>query len=186
MNQKKMMPVAPLMIEHRRIERMIEVMRRHLAEVRDKQTVDHDLINQMVDFIRMYADRCHHGKEEDILFRDAEKKNLSHDHRRVLQELIDEHQWARGVTKALVEANDRHRQGDAGALETIVDSLKKLTGFYPDHIEKEDRHFFLPLMDYFSQEEQDAMLAEENEFDQGLIHEAYERMVAKNEKRFGV
>ena len=37
-------------------------------------------IDIAVDFIRMYADRTHHGKEEDILFRDLEKKSLSPNH----------------------------------------------------------------------------------------------------------
>jgi hemerythrin-like domain-containing protein len=45
-------------------------------------------VDAVVDFIRVYADRTYHGREEDILFRDLEKKNLSDDDRRVMNELL--------------------------------------------------------------------------------------------------
>jgi hemerythrin-like domain-containing protein len=48
---------------------------------------------------------------------------------------------------------------------------------YPGHIEKEDRRFFFPIMDYFNHEEQDAMLREFYEFDRGMIHEKYRVLV---------
>ncbi|HMF30231.1 MAG TPA: cation-binding protein, partial [Candidatus Lokiarchaeia archaeon] len=65
----KFKPVAPLMIEHRLIERMIAVIKKSLPAMRESQTVAPTFIDTAVDFIRMYADRTHHGKEEDILFR---------------------------------------------------------------------------------------------------------------------
>jgi len=38
---------------------------------------------------------------------------------------------------------------------------KTLLDFYPRHIEKEDKHFFIPCMEYFSEAEKEAMLKEE-------------------------
>jgi aminoglycoside phosphotransferase family enzyme len=60
--------------------------------------------------------------------------------------------------------------------------VKALVEFYPKHIEKEDRHFFLPIMDYFSKEEKEAMLHEEYEFDRVLIHDIYRDRVMKEEE----
>ncbi len=48
--------------------------------------------------------------------------------------------------------------------------------------EKKDRHFFLPVMNYFSKEEKDAMIKEGYEFGERLIHERYQNMVAQYEK----
>lgn len=70
-----MMPVGPLMIEHRLIERMIEVIRKKIKIMRTEQAADTQFIEDAVEFIRIYADRCHHGKEEDILFRELDKKH---------------------------------------------------------------------------------------------------------------
>jgi hemerythrin-like domain-containing protein len=179
-----MMPIGPLMIEHRLIERMITVMKAELQRLEKEKEVDTAFIVTAVDFIRTYADRCHHGKEEDILFRELEKKDLSEEHKRIMNELLEEHQWGRKTTGRLVEANDNYIDGDQNALSIISDCLRSLVAFYPKHIEKEDKHFFLPVMDYFSQDEKDAMLREGYDFDQRLIHEKYEKTVVETAKRF--
>jgi hemerythrin-like domain-containing protein len=177
------MPIGPLMIEHRLIERMIEVMKRQLQEWEVEPTTDPSFIETAVDFIRTYADRCHHGKEEDILFRDLSKKPISGNHRRIMEELVDEHRWGRRTTGRLIEANQAYRKGDPEAASTILECVKALVEFYPKHIEKEDRHFFLPIMDYFSKEEKAAMLNEEYEFDRLLIYDLYRDRVMKEEER---
>ena len=182
----KMMPIGPLMIEHRLIERMLEVMKRELEAIKASSQVDHDLIAQMVDFIRMYADRCHHGKEEGILFREAGKKDLSAEHQTILKELVDEHAWARGVTGMLVGANEKHRQGDREAWRSSSTPWKNWCRFIRSISRKKTGVFFLPLMAYFSNEEKDTLLEEEYTFDRGLIHEKYEMIVKKNEEKYGL
>lgn len=176
------MPIGPLMIEHRLIERMIEVMKEEIVLIEKEGKIDPEFIGMAVDFIRTYADRCHHGKEEDILFRELGFKRLSHDHKRIMEELIEEHRWGRKVTGRLVEANTRYVQGNREALSSVVDSIRTLVEFYPRHIEKEDKHFFIPCMDYFSEAEKEAMLKEEYEFDKNLIHEKYRTIVIAAEK----
>ena len=177
-----MMPIAPLMIEHRLIERMIDVMKEELLLIEKEKKADPEFIEMAVDFIRTYADRCHHGKEEGILFRDLGGKKLTEEHRRTMEELVEEHRWGRKVTGRLVEANTRYVQGNQEALSTTVDCIKSLVEFYPRHIEKEDRHFFIPCMEYFSEAEKEAMLKEEWEFDKSLIHEKYRNIVMAVEK----
>ena len=58
----------------------------------------------MVDFIRTYADQTHHGKEEDILFRELKKREISPEHDKIMKELIDEHILGRKTTGELVDA----------------------------------------------------------------------------------
>jgi len=173
----KMMPIAPLMIEHRLIERMLAVARRELERFNREKRLDPPFVRELVDFIRTYADRCHHGKEEDILFRDLAHKELTAELRATTEELVREHQWARGQTRELAEANERYAGGDEGSFVTVLARLNALSEFYPKHIEKEDQHFFLPVMRYFSEEEKQAMLQEGSEFDATLIHEKYRQVV---------
>lgn len=177
-----MMPIGPMMIEHRLIERMINVMDSKMGKMKAGGKADPAFIETAVDFIRTYADRCHHGKEEDILFRELKKKALSQEHRKIMEELIEEHRNGRKVTGKLVEANQRYLTGDSKALDEIIECMQTLVAFYPRHIEKEDKHFFIPVMKYFSKDEQDGMLKEGYEFDQGLIHEKYRHVVERGEK----
>ncbi|OPY64271.1 MAG: Hemerythrin HHE cation binding domain protein [Syntrophorhabdaceae bacterium PtaU1.Bin034] len=176
-----MMPIAPLMIEHRLIERMIRVMKNELDLINKTGKARPEFIDQAVDFIRMYADRCHHGKEEDILFRQLSARSISDHYRQTMNELIQDHITARQMTSQLVAAKDRYVSGDSGAFDDIRNTMKELVTFYPVHIEKEDRHFFIPTMEYFDTREQDGMLEAFWEFDRMLIHEKYRSIVEKFE-----
>jgi hemerythrin-like domain-containing protein len=172
-----MLPIGPLMIEHRLIERMISLMEKELDLMTSSNKANSSLIDTMVDFIRTYADHCHHGKEENILFRELMKKDLSAEHKKIIDELIKEHILGRETTGRLVEANKRYSQGDIKALPIIIECLSLLVDFYPKHIEKEDQHFFLPVMSYFTHKEKNAMLEQGYLFDQTLIHEKYKQVV---------
>src|SRR4030042_6166187 len=168
-----MLPLGPLMIEHRLIERMIRVIKGRLEDIKTHNAVDPGQVDTIIHFIRSYADRCHHGKEEDILFRALKDKPLSSEHRRIMEELVEDHKLGRKITLSLLEANERHKKGDAAALSAIADGFRSLVEFYPKHIEKEDKHFFIPLMDYFSPEEKEALIKEGYEADSRLLHEEF-------------
>jgi hemerythrin-like domain-containing protein len=168
---------GPLMIEHRLIERMLAKIQDKLAQAEQTRTIDPLFVDVAVDFIRTYADRTHHGKEEDILFRELNNKGLSDVDRNVMDELIEEHIFGRSTTKALVEANTLYRNGDPSALEDIASCLRTLVEFYPRHIEKEDNIFFPASRAYFSEAEDQAMLAEFLDFDRKMIHEKYKSVV---------
>lgn len=173
-----MMPIGPLMIEHRLIERMISLMKQELQNIEKDHQVNPQFVETATHFIKTYADRCHHGKEEDILFRELGKKAISENHRKIMNELIGEHEWGRETTAKLMDANMRYKDGNKAALSEIRDCLEQLTRFYPEHIEKEDEHFFIPVMDYFSEPEKEDMLKEGFEFDSNLIHQQYADMVS--------
>lgn len=177
-----MKPIGPLMHEHRLIERMIAVIGRKKDIMARDRKADPVFIDTAVDFIRVYADKTHHGKEEDILFRDLAEKHMAVDHARIMQELLDEHVFARKMTGELVAAKDAWIAGNAGSLTTIVDRISTLVDFYPVHIRKEDKEFFFPILEYLSKEEQDAMLAEFYEFDRRMIHDKYRSLVESFEK----
>jgi hemerythrin-like domain-containing protein len=178
-----MMPIAPLMIEHRLIERMVKVMK-DAADLMDRTgKVRPEFIDEAVDFISTYADRCHHGKEEDILFRLLSEKTISDDHRRTMDALIEDHVRARRMTSELAAAKERYLLGEATALNDVKTIIRDLADLYPGHIEKEDHHFFVPCMSYFTDIEQDDILEQFWEFDRMLIHLKYRSVVEKLEGR---
>lgn len=175
------MPIGPLMIEHRLIERMINILNNEFIRMQNERYLNPIFIDNVVDFIRTYADQTHHGKEEDILFRELEKKELSEEHEKIMKELIEEHKFGRKITGELVEARKKYVKGELNAIEIVIKKIKTLIDFYPKHIEKEDKHFFVPVMDYFSKEQQNKMLREEQEFDRKMIHKKYDSLVTNFE-----
>jgi hemerythrin-like domain-containing protein/rubredoxin len=165
------------MREHRLIERAIRQIDAGIARIEKNKRFNPVAVDTIVDLMQTYADRTHHGKEEEILFRDLEKKDLSEEHARVTRELIEEHRQARAMIHTIVEAKEKYLNGDKAALSIILANFQKLSEFYPKHIEKEDRHFFFPIMEYFSAAEKKGMLAEFEEFDRKMIHEKYTKIV---------
>jgi hemerythrin-like domain-containing protein len=177
-----MKPIGPLMIEHRLIERMVALLSGALEAMKQKHEVNTGLIDTGVDFFTTYADRTHHGKEEEIFFKELSMKELSVEDKTMMERLIQEHIWARQAVTKLDAANSRYARGDGDVLKDATYELEKLVKFYPMHMEKEDKEFFLPVMKYFSVQEQNAMLDEFWKFDQSMIHEKYRKMIEEEEK----
>ena len=172
-----MKPRGPLMIEHRLIEKMLAVIKDQMSIMRKQNRIDPIFIDAAVDFIRIYADKTHHGKEEDILFRDLAAKKISAEDKAAMQELIEEHKFARKKVAELVQAKDDCLAGRKEALKIVLDSLTTLVEFYPEHIRREDEAFFPDTEKYFTRAEQDAMLQEFWEFDRKMIHDKYKSVV---------
>ncbi|MGE5279987.1 MAG: hemerythrin domain-containing protein [Deltaproteobacteria bacterium] len=180
-----MLPVGLLMKEHRVIERMIVLLAQEGARIRAAKKADLVFLDAAVDFIKTYADECHHGKEENILFRDLRKKAVADDHRKMMEQLIREHVYGRQTVAALVDARNGYAGGDGRRLQDIEKEMGKLAAFYPRHIDKEDNRFFFPVMAYFSEKEKEGMLEECLEFDRSMIHAKYTQIVAALEGRKG-
>jgi len=173
-----MKPIGPLMWEHRLIEQMVPLMKKEIEHIGKNHIANVYFISIAVDFFKTYADRTHHGKEEDILFRELSKKKLAKEHKRIMDELVAEHRLARETVKRLVDARDHYLKGQGFNLEIIKKTMTELVNLYPEHIRKEDKEFFFPVMEYFTKSEQEAMLREFRNFDRQMIHEKYEGIIS--------
>lgn len=174
-----MMPIAPLMIEHRLIERMASVMEMQAEAMQAGQELDPRFIPEAVDFMRTYADRTHHGKEEDILFKVLKGKKLSAEHRRTLEKLETDHVKAREMVGKLAALGEEHLRGSPSAAFQASMLMKDLVTFYHTHIELEDQGFFVPVMEYLSAEERQVMLEDFRDFDSRMVHERYAKAVER-------
>lgn len=81
-------------------------------------------------------------------------------------------QWEERTVKRLEEVKEAYLKGQDGII---------LVNFYPKHIEKEDKRFFIPSMSYFTDSEKDRMLKEMYGFDKNMIHEKYRKVVESHE-----
>lgn len=178
--------IGILMYEHQIILRMIAVMRRKAEAVMEGEDIDPVFIATVVDFIRTYADRCHHGKEEAILFDALEAKQLTAEDTAAMGRLVADHVWARGRTAELVDLSARYFAGESALLPEVARKALELASFYPEHIEREDRHFFRTAVGYLAPDEREAISAACREFDRMLIHEKYQSITQDMEHRLGV
>jgi hemerythrin-like domain-containing protein len=132
-------------------------------------------------FMREYADGCHHGKEEDILFEQLQERDLSEKHQEIIERLLNDHVRGRELAAGLEGATDRWDDGDEAARADILEAMQGIAELYPDHIATEDDDFFIPVMDYFSDEEKEEMMEDMWDFDHELFTEMYEGCIAQYE-----
>jgi hemerythrin-like domain-containing protein len=127
-------PLKQLVDEHVLIKRLVALIPRLLEVVDANAAEDRGLLTNGVDFIRSYADKFHHAKEEDILF------GYFDGSLEIIQAMLTDHESARAHVRQLVEAVET-RDGDA-----IADHLGAYGRLLSAHIEKEDEILY-PWMD---------------------------------------
>jgi hemerythrin-like domain-containing protein len=176
-----MNPIEILMQEHRLIERMVGLLEEELSKIKEKKLVDANFIDFAVDFMNIYTDKSHHGKEEDVLFRDLGRKALSQEDKRIMDELIEEHNYFRRTVVSLVNAKEKYVEGEKEALSGVMVNINELIKLYPAHIDKEDNNFFISTQAYLSKREWDNMFKEFQEFDRNVKDEKYKTVVKKLE-----
>lgn len=177
-----MNPIDLLVEEHTLIARMLTLFGKEIEKLKASNG-DHCFINAAVDFFMSYGDRTHHGKEEDILFRELGQKPLSEEHRNEMGELLEEHVVARNKIKDLKALNQKFIDGDSSVQLQLVTALEDLSAFYNQHIQKENTHFFISAKEYMNDTEWELMLKEFAEFDRSVIHEKYKALIAEMEAK---
>jgi hemerythrin-like domain-containing protein len=102
---------------------------------------DFDAFEDCVTFIRLFADACHHGKEEDLLFPELEKAGMPHDQGPIAV-MLYEHQQGRAYARHMASALAEARKGDAAAQATLRNAASGYVELIRGHIMKEDHVLF--------------------------------------------
>jgi hemerythrin-like domain-containing protein len=105
------------------------------------ETLDMEAADKCVRFIRLFADACHHGKEEDLLFPEMENAGLSRTSGPIAV-MLEEHRMGREYVGVMRKALDDVKAGDGGAVRTFVDGAYSYIQLIRNHIMKEDHVLF--------------------------------------------
>jgi hemerythrin-like domain-containing protein len=95
-----MKATADLWEEHKAVLRMLTVLEGLVARIGKGETPSADDLQKVVEFLRVFVDRCHHGKEEQLLF-PALRKVADADTQRLIDRLLDEHEEGRAHAATL-------------------------------------------------------------------------------------
>lgn len=128
--------------EHRVIERVLRVLNRHVDRFEREKTFAATDLRDCVKFFRLFADACHHGKEEDLLFPVLEEHGLPHDSGPIAV-MLHEHRIGRGLVKKMASELDAHDQGDEMAPLRFAAAAREYINLLVHHIYKEDHVLFV-------------------------------------------
>lgn len=135
-NQKKNITQA-LVDEHRLILRMITLLERNASRMADGSYSNWKFYLDGVDFIRNFADRFHHAKEEDVLFEALVKNGMPRENSPIAAMLM-EHGQGRAFVMAMETATLEALDGKTGRERIIADNALAYAALLREHIAKED------------------------------------------------
>ena len=174
-----MRPTEILKHEHQIILGVLDVAERDATAIAGGAPVDVDRMAKFVDFIRTFADKCHHAKEEDILFVRMGDKGFPRE-AGPIGVMLHEHDLGRAHVAAIIANTAAAAAGDGDARAQVVEHLTGYASLLRQHIYKEDNVLY-PMADQaFSEEDQSALSAdfervERDEIGAG-VHEKYEAL----------
>lgn len=124
--------------EHKNIKRMLAVMRKACFKLMNGDDIDYGDFEKMIDFVRSYADKHHHGKEEQILFNRMVDEMGGAAEKLVKFGMLVEHDLGRLHMMELEKAIEKVKSGDDEARLDIIANAISYTHLLHRHIEKED------------------------------------------------
>lgn len=130
-----------LVEEHRVIERVLDLLEAAAKKLESGQYVPPEFFLLAVDFMRGYADGCHHQKEEGVLFVRMQAQGISTDGC-PLGVMLAEHALGRQYTRALLTAAQDLHAGDMSAVGRAIQSSRSYVALLRQHIFKEDNILF--------------------------------------------
>ena len=177
-------PTQILSNEHRIIERVLGAVEK-LAE---GPVAALEPWKKALDFIRNFADKCHHFKEEKVLFPAMEAHDIPTEGGPIGMMLM-EHEEARSYVGAMFAALSLVETGNQAAKESLVSSAQSYCRLLREHIQKEDDVLFRMADEVISAEEQKKLSAafaqhEAEEMGAG-VHEKYLKIAAELEGATG-
>ena len=138
---KSTAPTDQLKAEHEKIMILLDILQRICAELEAKRDINPLYLGQVIEFMKIFVDKFHHGKEEDLLF-PAMRKAGGLRESGPIRELMIDHITGRSLARNMNLAAERYRKYDSGAPVRFVESAKSYISLLIEHIHKEDETYF--------------------------------------------
>ena len=154
--------------EHKNIKRMLVIVRKYCYKILTEE-VNYEDFFALIDFVRNYADKHHHGKEEKLLF-DKMVKELGHTAAKLIQNgMLVEHDMGRLYMQELEIAVNKVIEGDDEARLDVIANAISYTHLLERHIEKEDTVVYQFAQKNLSKETQQIIEKECSQFEQEAV-----------------
>ncbi|GMQ84984.1 MAG: hemerythrin domain-containing protein [Acidimicrobiia bacterium] len=127
--------------EHQLILEVTAALTDMLGREQDGVPLDYEAVERCITFFRLFADACHHGKEEDLLFPGLEAEGMPRDTGPIAV-MLHEHELGRGLVRTMAASLDGAREGDESAGDDLRGAALGFIDLIVAHIGKEDNVLF--------------------------------------------
>jgi len=166
--------------EHEGIKLMLGILANVCDRLESGAGVDQRHLDQILEFLKVFVDKCHHAKEEDILFPAMERAGVPGEGGPI-GVMLAEHRMGRENIKGMSEAAARLGRGDRGASAQFVQNARSYIELLLEHIEKENEILY-PMADgSIPERAQQALLADFDKVEEERVghgkHEEFHRLM---------
>jgi len=133
---------AVLRKEHEAILKMLDVTEEVARRLNAGEQFTPETLASLLQFFRLFADKCHHGKEEDLLFPQLEKKGMPRTGG-PLGVMLAEHEQGRALIRQMAEATEAYPNQPQKAGPAWAQAARGYVGLLRAHIDKENNVLFV-------------------------------------------
>lgn len=173
--------------EHEGIKLMLSIMDEICNRLEAGEKVRTKDIDSIIEFIKTFADKCHHAKEEDLLFPAMEKAGIPREEGPIAVMLM-EHDQGRGYVKGLWEAATKYKEGDQKAAFKIIENARNYINLLTQHIDKEENILYNIADMHISEKEQKELLKKFDKIEIERIgkgkHEKFHKLLQSLKKAY--
>jgi len=177
-----MRPTEGLRKEHGIIMKMFAVLQSIGGMIDRYDAVMEAHLEQIMEFLTVFVDRCHHGKEEEILFPELVASKIP-DEGEMVRVLVSEHLAGREIMEEMRRALDRLKQNIDEASPEFADVSSRYVNLFRQHIRRENGILFPVANERLSPDRQEQISKgfqkmENEKIGQGR-YEAFHRLIEK-------
>jgi hemerythrin-like domain-containing protein len=170
-----------LVDEHKLIKRMIDILENAVNKLKINKEISPEIFKQATEFIRNFADKFHHAKEEEILFKEMIKKGMP-EKESPIDVMLIEHEQGREFVKGMIKATEELEKGNKQAIPDIIKNAEGYIELLREHIEKEDEILYPLAEKTFDSKEKEEI---SHEFKQAEIEKGGEKTLKRYEDMVG-
>src|SRR3989338_10205980 len=159
--------------EHKAVKQALKILEKICKKLDKGENVDPKHLDDLLNFLRTFVDKCHHSKEEDVLFPAMEKAGVPNEGGPIGMMLI-EHDLGRGFIKGMVEGKD------------FVKNARDYIALLTDRSEEEEGILYMIADMHIPAEEQKKLLKEFDKIEEEKVgkgkHEQFHKMLDRFNK----
>lgn len=167
--------------EHEAVLLMLRIAGEIIRPLSAQGGLSREHFGDILDFFKVFVDKCHHGKEEELLFPALVSVGIPQDG--PISAMLFEHEMGRKCIRLMTDAFERYKLNDLSAGLDIAQNTRDYIALLTDHIVKENEILFAMADDRLSQKAQDELADGFEKIEESRIgagrHESFHALLHK-------
>ena len=167
--------------EHEGVRIMLGILEKLCEKLETAGSIDKEHFDGILEFLKVFVDKCHHAKEEELLFPALVAAGVPEEG--PIAVMLREHEMGRDYVRAMSRIWGTYMAEDKSSSREIIQNAQDYILLLRNHIEKENNVLFVMADDLLSEEKQDELFEGFEKIEEERIgvgkHEEFHGLIKK-------